>query len=286
MSDRAISQLPQLDNDLRVVVCPACGYSLVGLPDEGTCPECGRPYDQSAIHLHGWACGKHADLSNATPRAFIWKAVVLLAYALWMATQARAARPNWGVLAVFGLVVVDGGFKIWQRFSSRRPGLAQVRLDADGCAQDDAPADVSAPAILQRALWIVYLPVYLGAVVAVIVSPLAGAAVAGYSGAALVAVVGCYLFVPYDPSGRTARFRRFFNPARPRPPAAVRWPDVKQVRVDPLRARHVRLRITGGGRDVVDVEAVLSLRQVVLLQDRIDAWRRRAAGSHFVRPQA
>ena len=25
-------------------ICPGCGYSLEGLPDEHTCPECGTPY--------------------------------------------------------------------------------------------------------------------------------------------------------------------------------------------------------------------------------------------------
>ena len=31
-----------------LVRCPLCGYSLVGLPDDHTCPECGFPYERHA----------------------------------------------------------------------------------------------------------------------------------------------------------------------------------------------------------------------------------------------
>lgn len=29
--------------------CPHCGYDLAGLPDEGSCPECGAPFDAGAM---------------------------------------------------------------------------------------------------------------------------------------------------------------------------------------------------------------------------------------------
>ena len=38
---------------LRLSHCPGCGYALEGLAPEGVCPECGAPYDQSEIVLHG-----------------------------------------------------------------------------------------------------------------------------------------------------------------------------------------------------------------------------------------
>jgi len=32
-------------------VCPECGYLLVGLPDSGTCPECGVDYSPAELRL-------------------------------------------------------------------------------------------------------------------------------------------------------------------------------------------------------------------------------------------
>ena len=31
--------------------CLHCGYTVLGLPEEGTCPECGKPYRMSVIHM-------------------------------------------------------------------------------------------------------------------------------------------------------------------------------------------------------------------------------------------
>src|SRR5213593_3772014 len=35
------------DGPLRLSFCPQCDYSLIGLPEEGICPECGYRYDQT-----------------------------------------------------------------------------------------------------------------------------------------------------------------------------------------------------------------------------------------------
>jgi hypothetical protein len=55
-----------------VDICPDCGYSLIGSPVEGACPECGRRYDQRVLILHGSAVGTRATLENASPRSLIW----------------------------------------------------------------------------------------------------------------------------------------------------------------------------------------------------------------------
>lgn len=44
--------------------CAACGYSLLGLPAEGRCPECAEEYDQSMIVLHGGDSRADADLAE------------------------------------------------------------------------------------------------------------------------------------------------------------------------------------------------------------------------------
>lgn len=48
MNQATASDMPQVE------LCPDCGYSLWGLPSQGTCPECGFRYDQQMIVLYGW----------------------------------------------------------------------------------------------------------------------------------------------------------------------------------------------------------------------------------------
>lgn len=31
--------------------CPHCGYTLIGLPEEGKCPECGRPFRMTVVEM-------------------------------------------------------------------------------------------------------------------------------------------------------------------------------------------------------------------------------------------
>ena len=64
------------ENPLRVEVCPDCGYSLEGLPEEGHCPECGRRYDSSLIVLYGWGRDDHANVGNCTPETLVGYAVM------------------------------------------------------------------------------------------------------------------------------------------------------------------------------------------------------------------
>ncbi|NLE57177.1 MAG: zinc ribbon domain-containing protein [Planctomycetes bacterium] len=45
--------------------CPACGYSLKGLPDEYRCPECGEPYD-IAIVKKTWE--RYVETQRSTQR--------------------------------------------------------------------------------------------------------------------------------------------------------------------------------------------------------------------------
>jgi hypothetical protein len=126
-------------DSVRLDRCPGCGYSLTGLPDDGTCPECGRGYDQQTVVLYGWGRGKHATIATATP----WVTVgLLLVYSLgsW-STLTSPFAPTWqrvGVLVFWGGVVA---FVVLRRQRTPDlPGLVQVHLSDIGCAQLDDPA--------------------------------------------------------------------------------------------------------------------------------------------------
>jgi hypothetical protein len=120
-------------------MCPACGYSLEGLPAEGICPECGGRYDQAAIILHGFARGTHAGLHNGPPWilaiGIIWPVVMLLN--VWKEVR-RGQFPAFH-LTMAAIWFAGIGWLLRSRWNSQAPGLVRVRLDATGCRQEDNP---------------------------------------------------------------------------------------------------------------------------------------------------
>jgi hypothetical protein len=51
-----------------VDICSDCGYPLIGSPDQGTCPECGKRYDQNVLILHGAATASPKRISPTPAR--------------------------------------------------------------------------------------------------------------------------------------------------------------------------------------------------------------------------
>ena len=85
----------------RPQACPRCDYSLAGAPAEGTCPECGRPYDSTTFILHGQSAGKLANAWSTVPTR-----KQLLAYALyfiffwWLFGRMRCAAPASSITSI------------------------------------------------------------------------------------------------------------------------------------------------------------------------------------------
>lgn len=117
--------------------CPNCGYSLFGLNSIGTCPECGRSYDQSEMILYGWARGQHETLANAKPSRLAWVLLVLLFRFPMLIFNYRYLC---GLIAIFTASAI---YLLWRRQQIDHPGLIQIRLNDVGCVQYDDLAGAS-----------------------------------------------------------------------------------------------------------------------------------------------
>ena len=89
--------------------CPSCGYSLVGLPDEHRCPECGLEYERDSLVF-------------TEPRR-IWKVLVvanagmfLICLVSWLFRGASTGIELW-LVGLFGMM--SAGW-IWHLLKKRR----------------------------------------------------------------------------------------------------------------------------------------------------------------------
>jgi hypothetical protein len=112
-------------------LCPACGYALEGLPPSGTCPECGRTYDDAVMVLYGFARGGHADSATCRPRSMI--GFGLLAAINFVPAMLSQRGHMWLVVLTFLLATIGVG--AWLRRHGSHPGTVQARFNAVGCVQ-------------------------------------------------------------------------------------------------------------------------------------------------------
>jgi hypothetical protein len=125
-----------VQDPLRLEVCPACGYSLQGLPEEGVCPECGQKYNQAVIVLHGWGRGTHASVHTSP----LWLAVGLCALNCFNLIYLFIfLRRTWFIGPVVLICAAPIILIFWRRRKTTLPGLVQVLVSSGGCAQLDNP---------------------------------------------------------------------------------------------------------------------------------------------------
>lgn len=250
-------------------VCPNCGYSLLGLPDSGTCPECGRTYDQSEIILYGYARGAHENVGNAKGSRIIWIAGVSVAFGFtqfaWFGF--RQFGPVIGWLTMAAVCVIPVLYGLARRSASGHPGLVQVRLSKEGCIQYDDLAGRSPLVELYKSYaWV--LPI-AGAIV--LVALWRRDSIRGFHfwfWMALALALECYEWI------ECRKFRRLMQRARddsiadwnavyrPLQP----WNEVESFSIQLTADETCRLRIIARGKwmnhDVVDAEIKCSAEEI------------------------
>jgi hypothetical protein len=126
---------------LAVTVCPNCGYSLTGLPESGTCPECGASYDQTQVILYGWGHGRRENLANTRRSRMIWVMLAPMMGFVWQIPMMLSHR--YLILAYLAVFAAIWIYLVSRRQMSSHPGLIQVRLSDEGCVQYDDLAGIS-----------------------------------------------------------------------------------------------------------------------------------------------
>jgi uncharacterized membrane protein YjdF len=256
-----------------VDACPECGYSLLGSPDEGNCPECGANYDQSVMILHGAATGKHASIGNVRSRE-LWRfllvpSLFVIANVIFLFDRGKLVTLRVVIVAAWILILAVSLIARWR---SSRPGLIAVYLSPWGGLQKN---DV-APATLPRGFFagVVFL-ICLGLLGIVIARRDDSATLEGQIAILSVVMAVCaYFFIRAFKV--PPRAKRLQTPAQMLEATGQHWLGTEKVLCEvssPGRV-HLQIYLLGAKQrlEIVNAEVACNDQRRVLIESLLKQW--------------
>jgi hypothetical protein len=274
-------------DDLRSPTCPACGYDLTGLPDVGTCPECGSAYDRNdGLTLFGTAAGTLANITNQSNRDVAKLAggwlLGLIVFGFFYRLNGVGSGFLGGLLLFHGLRLA---FRAVTWGTAPSQGLVRVRLTGEGVRQEDTSPAAAAARRVAATCVAVGIAAAAGWLIVQVVS--AGGWGDWSLPAMSVAVVAAFalallLIRRTDLLTRVAIWIRFGPSVAGRGDRPHPWASVDEVTLGRSAAGRYRIRITRHGswvfdKTLVDADVRLSDAQVGAVHEWIKICRRAVA---------